>query len=395
MHILHITPYYRPAYAFGGVVRSVELMATSLAAQGHQVSVLTTDALDQDRRYAGRYDEMVDGVHVIRHPNLSPWLRGKLNLSSPRGMKRSAESILPTVDILHAHEFRTLENLLVTPVAQRLGAPIVLSPHGTLNLSTGRGFLKSNWDSLLGAGVALRIDHVIALTETELAEVKSLWTRFGARERPTRFSVIPNTVYLGEFNHGVLAADFRKRYSLGDAPTVLFMGRLHTRKGVDALIEAFRAANVEDSRLLIVGPDDGMTRSLQALAGDDRRVVFTGHLEGDARLGALAASDIFALPATGEGQPMAALEAMAAGKPVVLSPGCNLDVVEEYGAGFVVEPTRDAFAEKLRELMTDSEIRSKMGLRARLLVEEQYTLERVVEALEQIYVGLVRNKGKD
>lgn len=390
MHILHLTPYYAPAYAFGGVVRSVEGMATSLVAQGHRVTVLTTDALDQDRRYAGAYDEMVSGVQVIRRPNLSPWLRGKLNVSTPRGMKRSAESILPTVDVVHAHEFRTLENLLVTPVARWLGKPIVLSPHGTLNQSTGRGFLKSNWDRLLGAGVALRVDHVIALTEAELTEVKSLWTRFGARDRPTRFSVIPNTVYLGEFNHRVLAADFRKRYSLGDAPTVLFMGRLHARKGVDVLIEAFRATNVEDSRLLIVGPDDGMMHSLQALAGDDTRIIFTGHLEGDTRLGALAASDLFALPATGEGQPMAALEAMSAGMPVVLSPGCNMDVVKEYGAGFVVEPTREAFAEKLRELMTDSAIRSKMGVRAACLVREKFSWRKVSRALVKTYHQLIR-----
>ena len=54
MHILHLSPYYRPAYAFGGVVRAVEGIAGALAARGHQVTVLTTDALDQKRRYGAR-----------------------------------------------------------------------------------------------------------------------------------------------------------------------------------------------------------------------------------------------------------------------------------------------------------------------------------------------------
>ena len=394
MHILHVTPYYAPAYAFGGVVRSVELMATSLAARGQDVTVLTSDVLDQDRRYAGALDERIGSLRVLRHPNISPWLRGKLNLSTPRGMKRAAESILPTVDIVHVHEFRTLENLLATPIAQQLGKPIVLSPHGTLNIKTGRSRLKSIWDRVLGAGVASRIDHVIALTDMELAEVESLWRGFGARQTPTRFSVIPNAVSLGEFDAGRLAADFRKRYDLGNAPTALFMGRLHARKGVDVLIEAFKAADAGGARLLIVGPDEGMLPSLRALAGDDRRIVFTGHLDGEARLGALAAGDVFGLPATGEGQPMAALEAMAAGMPVALSPGCNLDVVEKSGAGYVVEAAKDAFAEKLRELLRDDRLRREMGSRGRGLVAERYSPEVMVARLEGVYEAVAQVKSR-
>ena len=166
MRILHLTPYYAPAYAFGGVARAVEGMARAQVKRGHDVTVLTTDALDQRRRHRGPRDEAVDGVRVLRRPNVWPGLRGRLNLSTPRGMKQAAEAILRERSMsLHVHEFRTLENLLVTPVAQRLGKPIVLSPHGTLNLSTGRGRLKTAWDRLLSPGVALRVDHIVALSE--------------------------------------------------------------------------------------------------------------------------------------------------------------------------------------------------------------------------------------
>lgn len=388
MRILHLTPYYKPAYAFGGVVRSVEGMATSLVQRGHEVTILTTDALDQQRRYTGAINETIDGVHVLRRPNVLPGLRGRYNLSTPRSMKQTAEAILPSVDVLHVHEFRTLENLLVTPVGAKLRKPIVLSPHGTLALETGRGRFKGVWDRLLSPGVALRIDHVIALTQSELAEAKSLWARFGNRLRPIRFSVIPNGVDLGSFNRRELAAEFRKRYELGDAPAALFMGRLQKRKGADVLIKAFKAANVADSRLLIVGPDEGMLPVLKALAGGDPRIIFTGYLEGDARLGALAAGDIFALPAIGEGQPIAALEAMAAGAPVLLSPGCNLDEVEEAGAGYVVAATVDAFAEKLRLHLIDDAARRRMGERARQLVSERYRWDGVAERLENVYTGL-------
>ena len=389
MRILHLTPYYKPAYAFGGVLRSVEGMATALAGRGHEVTVLTTDALDQQGRVIATQEETIDGLRVVRRPNALPWLRGRWNLSTPRGMKRSAEAILPAIDLLHVHEFRTLENLLVTPVAQRLNAPVALSPHGTLNLHTGRGALKSAWDRLLSPGIARRIDQVIALSEAERAEAEALWQQFGPRRKPTRFSVIPNGVELGAFDGPALAASFRRRYRLGAAPTALFMGRLQERKGIDVLIEAFKAADVEDARLLIVGPDEGMLPALQALADNDPRIIFTGYLEGDARLGALAASDVFALPATGEGQPMAALEAMAAGLPALLSPGCNLDEVAEAGAGFVAEARAEAFAEGLRRLLGDAGLRAEMGAEARALAKERYDWDGIAKRLEAVYRSLL------
>ena len=388
MHILHVTPYYRPAYAFGGVVRAAEGMAASLAAGGHQVTVLTTDALDQTARCTEATEETIDGVRILRRPNLSIRLRGRLNLSTPRSMKRTAVSILPTVDILHVHEFRTVENLLVTPVAQALGIPIALSPHGTLNKSTGRGRLKAAWDRLLSPSVAQRIDHVIALTETELGEIADIWSRYGTRQKPTHFSVIPNGVHLQEFTDLPPARDFRQRYGLADAPTVLFLGRLQARKGVDVLVRAFQRAQVAHARLLIAGPDEGVLSQAQALAAGDSRIVCTGYLGSDERLQALAASDVFALPARGEGLSMAVLEALATGMPAVISPGCNMPEVETAGAGFVADATVDAVAAKLRQLLVDAELRERMGVAARQLVAERYTWDIVAGELLSVYSQL-------
>jgi len=385
MHILHVTPYYTPAYAFGGVVRAVEGMAQALIARGHQVTVLTTDALDQNSLYDGVDDEVIDSVRVIRCANVSPALRGKVNLSTPRRMRKIAQALMPDVDVVHIHEFRTVENLLVTPVAHDFNKPIVLSPHGTLKLSTGRSRLKVGWDKLLSAGVALRIDHVIALVEPELDDVQTLWQTFGRRQIPTQFSIIPNGIHLDDFTSLPPADNFRAHYGLDDAPTVLFMGRLQTRKGVDVLVKAFKLADVENSRLLIVGPDEGLLDRVQSLAGDDKRIVITGYLEGEKRLTALSASDIFALPAVGEGLSMAVLEAMGAGLPVILSLGCNMTDVEPNGAGYVVEVSPEAIAKTLRQLLTDADLRQKMGQASRQLIAKKYTWDKVALKLDSVY----------
>ncbi len=388
MHILQLTPYYAPAYAFGGVVRAVEGLAGALAARGHRITILTTDALDQRRRYTGPPDETRGDIRIVRCRNASVWLRGGLNLSTPRDLRRAAKAILPDVDVLHLHELRTAENLLVTPIAAAMRVPIALSPHGTINLGTGRSRLKRGWDRLLSRRVLSRIDHIIALTEVERVEAEQLWAALASSRQPAT-SVIPNGVDPRELESLPAATDFRARFGLGAAPTVLYMGRLQARKGVDVLLRAFLAADVADSRLLIAGPDEGMLGRLRELAAGDERVVFAGYLDGSQRLEALAAGDVFALPAVGEGQSIAVLEALAAGLPVVLSPGCNMNEVADAEAGFVVEATVDAFAAALRRLLHDESLRQEMGAGARLLAREKYSWARAAADMERVYAGMV------
>ncbi len=389
MRILHLTPYYAPAYAFGGVVRSVEGMARALARRGHSVTVLTTDALDQHARYTGEYDSIQDGVEVVRVPNLLPTIRGRYNLSTPNGMAKRAADILSQVDVVHCHEFRTVENLVVTPLVARSGKPLILSPHGTLALDTGRSALKRLWDQLLSSAVALRFNHVVALSQPELADVQSLWPTFGRRRIPTTFSVIPNGVDPAEYTNPSGREGFRARYGLGDAPVCLFMGRLHPRKGVGLLVEAFKAAHVPDARLVIVGPDEGMLDSLRQQV--DERIILTGYLGGADRLAAFAAADLLALPAVGEGLPMVVLEAMAAGLPVIVSPGCNLPEVPEYGAGLEVEAAVEPLTVVLQSVLADASRRGVMSHAARTLVNERFTWDSIAAQLEGLYNGVIAN----
>ena len=392
LHILQSTPYYAPAYAFGGVVRAVEGLSRALVALGHRVTVLTSDALNQTARYDGLDEELRDGVRVVRVRNLSIRLRGRYNLSTPKGLSKIAESLLEDVDIVHCHEFRTVENILLTPVAEKLALPMVLSPHGTLTYNTGRSRSKAIWDKLFSPQIARRFDHIVALTQDELQQVQTLWPSFGRRRIPAGFSVIPNGVHLADFTHLPDATLFRRQWGLGDGLVILFMGRLHARKGVDKLLQAFTQIDMPQSRLLIVGPDEGMLETARTLA--DNRVIFTGYLEGQDRLAALSAADIFTLPAVGEGLSMAALEAMACGLPVLLSPGCNLPEVVEYRAGIITEPQIDLLTEALNTLLSDAALHQQMGRAARQLVEDRFTWEQVARQYINLYRTLVAQKAQ-
>jgi len=381
MNLLQVTPYYAPAYSYGGVVRAVEGLATALVERGHRVTVLTTDVLSRTERFRGPSDETVNGLRVIRLPVRSIWLRGVLNLSLPQNFRGTARALMAEADITHSHEFRTVENLMLVSESRQLRQPLLMSPHGTLTYATGRSVLKDGWDRLFGRQIASGLSGVVALTAREREDVRALFATVRAPE--PRIDIVPNGIRLENFSELTGGQAFRAKHDLGDAAMCLFMGRLHPRKGVDLLARAFLTANVAGAVLVFAGADDGALPILQSLLSDQVRYV--GFLQGADRLAAWDAADVFALPATGEGFSMAALEALAVGIPAVLSPDCNFPEAEAAGAAFIVPPQVEPVAQALERLLTDASLRRVMGHSGVRLVESRYTWDHVAAEMESVY----------
>jgi glycosyltransferase involved in cell wall biosynthesis len=382
VNILHVTPYYAPAYSFGGVVRAVEGMARALAGLGHNVTVLTTDAHTRSSRSPAPREEMRDGVRVIRLPNRSTRLRGTLNLSTPAGLSAKAASLLQEADIVHLHEFRTIEALRVVPLSAAARVPVVLSAHGTLTQTTGRGSMKRLWDRLYSARLGRGISGIIALTQAERADAAVLWRTLGLA--PPRQYVIPNGIRLADFDQPAHGLAFREKHGLGSRRMCLFMGRLHPRKGVVQLAEAFREAALTDAALVIAGPDEGALAEVQRIAARAANIHIAGYLDGQDRLDALDAADLFALPATGEGFSMALLEAAAMALPLLISPGCHFPEAVEAGAAVSVEPEVPALKDALRALLSDDPARLVMAAKARKLAEH-YDWPALAVRLQSVY----------
>lgn len=392
MTVVHVTPYYAPAWAWGGVVEAVSGLARAQAAAGHRVAVVTTDTLGPCERGPG-LRQAVDGVDVIRVRTRSAWLRGTFNLSWPVDFGAATRAILEDLcpAVVHCHELRTVETLVASRIASRLTVPVVLSPHGTLPHHTGRRWAKYAWDLCLARTTLERTTHVVALTPTEAEEVAVVCRRWRVPQLVGRCSVVPNGVDVERFGRLPAREAARRRLGLpADGPVVLFLGRLDARKGVDLLVEAGErlVARGHAVHLLIAGPDAGVRRAVEAQVarlGCERRVSMPGLLVGDAKLAALAAADAMALPSYGEGLPMAVLEALAAGVPVVAARETHLDDIERAGAGVLVDRTVDSLAAGLLAVVHDQAGRAEMARRARVLAEERHGWPAVIPLLDRVY----------
>ncbi len=141
-----------------------------------------------------------------------------------------------------------------------------------------------------------------------------------------------------------------------------------------------------------------MLAAAQALAiqaGVADRVTFTGLLSGDEQRAAFATADVFVLPAVGEGLSMAALEAMAAGLPLILTPGCNMPDLEVHGAGLLADRQVEPLAAALRTLLADPDRGRAMGHQGRAWVREAFTWPAIAAQTEALYaeVGDVWKSG--
>jgi poly(glycerol-phosphate) alpha-glucosyltransferase len=217
----------------------------------------------------------------------------------------------------------------------------------------------------------------------ELAEARTL-----GMSNPV--AVIPNGVELAPFD-ALQRTPVDSSRSHGRRPVALFLGRLHAKKGLGHLLEAWSRAhaNHADWRLVIAGPDDGyeeQARRLTGVLGLHSSVTFAGPLRGQDKVAALRAADAFVLPSFSEGFSMAVLEAMAARLPVVLTPGCNFPEAAAAGAALEVQPTVADTERGLRALMSMPEqSRRAMGYRGRRLVETRYTWDAVARETIEIY----------
>lgn len=291
-------------------------------------------------------------------------------------------------DILHSHGLWMWSDRVAYKAARAAGKPHVVSPHGMLEpWAMANSARKKRVMWRLFQGRSLRQARCLhALCEDERDAMRALGLT-------NPIAVVPNGVELGEFENLPASNVFETAFpSLKNRRVLLFMARLHPKKGLAPLLHAWKdgARQFPDWILAIAGPDEGGHRAeLEALVAKfelQNAVVFTGMLDGAAKRAALARADAFVLPSFSEGFSIAILEAMACRLPVLLTPGCHFPDAVAAGAALEATPDAHALQQALQVLLNNGEAaRAQMGARGRELVAQNYTWERVALQWKELY----------
>jgi poly(glycerol-phosphate) alpha-glucosyltransferase len=348
----------------GGLFYSVRWLSKALAAEGCQPEIFSpSDEYSQEDLGAWK------PLPIRFYPAFGP------TQASPALRKMLAGS---GADLIHLHGIWMDNQWAAMRHQKKIGAPVVVSPRGMLDpWAVGNAAWKKKLVENLFARKALEQATCIhALCRSEVESIRA----YGL-ENPV--ALIPNAVELPEIG--------LRNTKAGDRKKLLFLGRIHPKKGLSELLKAWAKAQsqkpeaLSNWELLIAGWDDGGHEAgLRELAGDS--VEFVGSKYGEEKERLLREVDAFVLPSFSEGLPMSVLEAWSFGLPVVMTDFCNLPEGFAAEAAIRVEPDTDSIFQGLEKLaaMPEGE-RADMGIRGRNLVEEKFTWPKVAKEMRQVY----------
>lgn len=328
MKILHVTPFFYPAWAYGGIPRLSFHLAAEQARQGHAVHVVTTDALDQDRRQEeARF--AVAGVEVRVYRNFSNWAAYHLQLFTPRGLTAERGRVRD-YDLVHIHGHRNFLNTRMAAFAREAGVPTVLMPNGTLVNIERRQALKAVYDLCFGRRQVRAAAAFVAVAEAE----KRQFLELGIPAE--KIAVIPNGVAMETDAGGIR---FAEKYRV-PGRYLLYLGKITPRKGIEHLIAALPRLSDRDLHLVVAGNDMGhraylcrLTRKLD-LRG---RVFFPGLVTGPDKAAAYQGALLTVYPSRDEIFGLVPWESILCGTPVIVAAGSGAEEwVGGAGAGTVV-----------------------------------------------------------
>jgi len=380
MRILLVTPYYIPAWGFGGPVKVVADLARTLHQRGHSVTVATTDVLDRQSRVKVTND-LIDGVKVQYFANPSNTAAYRWNVYAPRKFSSWLKNHISEFDVIHCHDVYTGLNVDVSRIAHRAGVPYLIQPHGALIPIRQRAklnFIKAAWLKVY-SHVLRDAAYVVASTPQEQKEIQ---THQGLPAE--QVIVIPNGLDGQHLGRPTADDSVRQQYGIHQDDTViLYFGRIQYIKGIDISLRALAEVRGVSWKYIIIGRDDGQVSILKELAqklGLAERVQFLGPKFGAELDQILGISDIFLFNSRSESFPIAVLNACAAGLPAILSPECRLPEVETYGAGKVLsDNTPTQTARVIEQLVKDTEGRRSMSIAGPKLIAQVFSLDRVVD----------------
>lgn len=389
MKILHVAHFFYPCLSAGGVVNASYQIAR-MQARDNSVKVISSDACKERLKFEeSRYDVDIDGIKVDYFKNISNRFKLATMLDTPLGAIFRIKNQIRDFDVVHVHEHRQTLSIIACYFARRYGIPYVVQAHGSVLPFFQKEGLKNIFDKVFGFKILHGASKVFALTEVE----KEQYLKMGVEE--DRIEIVPLGINIEEYSDLPEEGIFREKFNISkDDKLIIFIGRVHEIKGLDLLIDAFKelADSESDVKLAIVGPDDGYMDALNLRIAEcdlSDKVIVTGPLYKSEKQEALVDCDLFVMPSKYESFTTSGLEAMACGKPLVLTKNNHIHDWVDGSVGLACDDDKMSLKDAMAEVLFDEELSKKFGMNGRRLIQEKYNWDMINEQILNIYESII------
>lgn len=386
VRILHVISSVDPAS--GGPAEGLRALSHIYNGGGHEVNVATLDAPEaiENFNFPAPVFALGPGKGVYGYtPHAVPWLKQHL----------------PSYDLVFINCIWQYNAIAAYRALEPTNIPYGVFTHGMLDPYFKREFplkhiKKSIYWNLFLQPVLKNANAVLFTCEEEKILARQSFSRYQVRERVLTYGIFAPNLDLASATR-----DFLEKWpNLRGKRLAITMGRVHPKKGIDILIEAFARslARHPEWELVIAGPDQiGLQTELQALAkrlGVADRITWTGMIGGALKWGALAASEVFVLPSHQENFGIVVAEALACGLPVIISDKVNIwREIKEYEAGLICQDSIKSTEVALNQWseMKDAEV-AEMRTRCQNCFDEYFNYNMIASKVLDVTELIVQEK---
>jgi len=300
------------------------------------------------------------------------------------------------LDILVAFGADSSEGIAAPLAANMMGRPCILR-------TTGNDVIVSAWKYPFLVTPSIYLSDIVTPISNYMLDLITRYLRWVDK---SKLRIIPIAVDTEMFNSSVSGKKVRLEYSLSDEFTVLTVARLVKRKGVDYLLLAVHKLLREGHhiRLLVVGdgPERSLLMTLAGKLGIANRVSFVAYVPDEILVQYYAACDVFVLPSivdsNGETEAFGKVlaEALACEKPVIgTDVGGIREIVLEGQTGLMVsQRSSEELADAILRLKSDPSMRRKMGMQGRRIVQDRYSIQKVMPQWINLIIELLSNRSR-
>jgi glycosyltransferase involved in cell wall biosynthesis len=395
LKILQIVPSISLVY--GGPSQMVKGLSQSLASQGVEVTVLTTDSngdIDQPPLQVPLNQPVFEDGYQIRYFHCSPFRRYKFSLELLQWLWQNSTEF----DLAHIHALFSPVSTAAATIARYKKLPYILRPLGTLDPADlqKKRRLKQIYAALLerqnlagASGIHFTSAQEAKVSERFGTSSTDIIIPLGVRPFQPVTPLIPP--YQGETNQ----SQVRRQLGISDdLPLLLFMSRIDPKKGLNLLIPALEKLLQEGLcfQFVLAGTNpqdpDYEKQILEQIKASvlAEHTTITGFVSGELKQDLLQAADLFVLPSYYENFGIAVAEAMVAGTPVVISDQVHIwEEISNAEAGWVCACKIDNLTLVLQEALQDIEQRKRRGENAQAYALKYYSWEAIAQQMIQTY----------